>query len=100
MIKEGFFPTLVYAEDFQLDTNELAHNIMKWSQENECVQKTNVNGWHSEPDMNKRPEYKPLVNELFKMVYRIFDEEWFNIELVFELSKRSRFTMDGCNRQT
>mgnify|MGYP003133393993 FL=1 len=76
MIKEGFFPTLVYAEDFQLDTNELAHNIMKWSQENEGVQKTNVNGWHSETDMNKRPEYQPLVDELFKMVYRIFDEEW------------------------
>tara|TARA_R100001086_G_scaffold122176_3_gene62871 strand:+ start:376 stop:960 length:585 start_codon:yes stop_codon:yes gene_type:complete len=76
MIKEGFFPTIVYAEDFQLDTNELAHNIMKWSQENEGVQKTNVNGWHSETDMNKRPEYQPLVNELFKMVYRIFDEEW------------------------
>jgi len=76
MIKEGFFPTIVYAEDFQLDTNELAHNIMKWSQENEGVQKTNVNGWHSETDMNKRPEYQPLVDELFKMVYRIFDEEW------------------------
>jgi uncharacterized protein (TIGR02466 family) len=76
MIKEGFFPTLVYAEDFQLDTNELAHNIMKWSQENEGVQKTNVNGWHSETDMNKRPEYQPLVDELFKMVYRVFDEEW------------------------
>ena len=44
MIKEGFFPTLIYAEDFKLDTNEMAKNIIQWSNEDKGVQKTNVNG--------------------------------------------------------
>ena len=75
MIKEGFFPTLIYAEDFKLNTDELAQNIINWSKENEGVQKTNVNGWHSESEMHKKPEYKPLVDELFKMVHKVFEEE-------------------------
>ena len=76
MIKEGFFPTLIYAEDFKLNTDELAQNIINWSKENEGVQKTNVNGWHSETEMHKKPEYKPLVDELFKMVHQVFNEEF------------------------
>jgi hypothetical protein len=43
MIKEGFFPTLIYAEDFKLDTNQIAQNIVQWSKEDEGVTKTNVN---------------------------------------------------------
>jgi uncharacterized protein (TIGR02466 family) len=76
MIKEGFFPTLIYAEDLKLDTNEMAKNIIQWSKENEGVQKTNVNGWHSETEMHNRPEYKPLVDELFRMVHQVFNEEF------------------------
>ena len=33
MIKDGFFPTIIYAEDFKLDTNQLAQNIIQWSKE-------------------------------------------------------------------
>ncbi len=76
MIKEGFFPTLIYAEDFKLDTNELAQNIINWSKQDPGVKKTNANGWHSETDMHKKPEYKPLVDELFKMVHQVFNEEF------------------------
>ena len=76
MIKEGFFPTLIYAEDFKLNTNELAQNIINWSKQNPGLKKTNVNGWHSETDMHQKPEYKPLVDELFKMVHQVFEEEW------------------------
>jgi uncharacterized protein (TIGR02466 family) len=76
MIKEGFFPTLIYAEDFKLDTNQMAHHIIQWSKENPGVKKTNVDGWHSETDMHKKPEYKPLVNELFKMIHQVFKEEF------------------------
>ena len=76
MIKEGFFPTLIYAEDFKLDTNEMAKNIIQWSNEDKGVQKTNVKGWHSTTEMHKKPEYKPLVDELFKMVHQVFAEEW------------------------
>jgi uncharacterized protein (TIGR02466 family) len=76
MIKEGFFPTLIYAEDLKLDTNEMAKNIIQWSKEDEGVKKTNVNGWHSETEMHNRPEYKPLVDELFRMVHQVFNEEF------------------------
>ena len=82
MIKEGFFPTLIYAEDFKLNTDELAQNIINWSKENEGVQKTNVNGWHSETEMHKKPEYKPLVDELFKMVLQVFNEEFLDKQAV------------------
>ena len=82
MIKEGFFPTLIYAEDLKLDTNQMAQNIIQWSKEDEGVKKTNVNGWHSQTDMHKKPEYKPLVDELFKMVHQVFEEEWLDREPV------------------
>jgi len=80
MIKEGFFPTLIYAEDFKLDTNQMAQNIIQWSKEDEGVKKTNVNGWHSQTDMHNRPEYKPLVDELFKMIQGVFNEEFLDRE--------------------
>jgi len=76
MIKEGFFPTIIYAEDFKLDTNQLAENITQWSKEDKGVTKTNVNGWHSTTEMHKKPEYKPLVDELFRMVHEVFKEEF------------------------
>jgi len=75
MIKEGFFPTLIYAEDFKLDTNQMAQNIIKWSKEDKGLKKTNVNGWHSQTDMHQKEEYKPLVDELFRMAHQIFNEE-------------------------
>jgi len=40
------------------------------------VQKTNVNGWHSETNMHELPQFKPLVDELFKMTTEVFKEEW------------------------
>ena len=76
MIKEGFFPTIIYAEDFKLDTNQLAQNITQWSKKDPGVTKTNVNGWHSQTNMNTKPEYKPLVDELFRMVHQVFKEEF------------------------
>ena len=76
MIKEGFFPTIIYAQDFKLDTNQLAQNIIQWSNQDQGLKKTNVKGWHSETEMHKTPEYKPLVDELFKMVHQVFNEEF------------------------
>ena len=80
MIKEGFFPTIIYAEDLNLDTDEMAKNIIQWSKEDKGVKKTNVNGWHSQTNMHEKPEYKPLVDELFKMVHQVFEEEWLDRE--------------------
>ena len=75
MIKEGFFPTIIYADDFKLNTNDLAQNIINWAKEDKGLTKTNVNGWHSTTDMQNKPEYKPLVDELFKMINKVFKEE-------------------------
>ena len=80
MIKEGFFPTIIYAEDFKLDTNKIAQDIIQWSNQNKGIKKTNVDGWHSETNMHEKPEYKPLVDELFRMAHQIFDEEWLERE--------------------
>ena len=80
MIKEGFFPTIIYAEDFKLDTNKIAQDIIQWSNQNKGIKKTNVDGWHSETNMHEKFEYKPLVNELFRMAHQIFEEEWLERE--------------------
>ena len=76
MIKEGFFPTIIYAENLKLDTNKMAKDIIQWSKEDPGITKTNVKGWHSETNMQEKPEYKPLVDELFKMVHQVFNEEF------------------------
>ena len=76
MIAEGFFPTLIYAEDVNLDTKQISNDIVAWSKQDEGVKKTNVNGWHSQTNMHEMPQFKPLVDELFKMQHEIFKQEW------------------------
>jgi uncharacterized protein (TIGR02466 family) len=76
LIKEQFFPTTVYGKDLQLDNNTLAQHIIQWSQQDQGVKKTNMNGWHSTTNMHTKLEYKVLVDELYKMQHEIFQEEW------------------------
>ena len=76
MIKEQFFPTIIYGYDTQLDNHYMANEIVNWSKKNKGIQKTNVNGWHSETNMHELPQFKSLVDELFKMQHKIFKEEW------------------------
>jgi len=76
MIKEQFFPTTVYGKDVQLDNAKLAQDIVNWSNQDQGVKKTNMNGWHSTTDMHTKLEYKVLVDELYKMQHEIFQEEW------------------------
>tara|TARA_R100001086_G_scaffold170143_1_gene92854 strand:- start:136 stop:723 length:588 start_codon:yes stop_codon:yes gene_type:complete len=79
MIKEHFFPTIIYGKDVDLDNQWLENKIMEWCrQDQEGVTKTNVNGWHSKTDMHTRNEYKPLFDELFKMQFEIYNEEHLN----------------------
>ena len=82
MIKEEFFPTIIYGHDTQLDNNFLANEIVAWSKKNSGVKKTNVGGWHSETNMHELPQFKPLVDELFKMQHQVFKEEWLDREPV------------------
>ena len=75
MITEYFFPTLVHGKDVQLNNNQLAQDIINWSNQDKGVSKTNVKGWHSTTDMSTKPEYQLLVNELFKMQQEIYEKE-------------------------
>jgi uncharacterized protein (TIGR02466 family) len=82
MIAEGFFPTLIYANDVELDNRFFEKEIIEWSKKDEGIKKTNVNGWHSKTNMNEMPQFKPLVDELFKMQRQVFKEEWLDREPV------------------
>ena len=64
------FPTPVYFKELpnakELNKYLLKH-IKAWKKaEPKGESKTNSGfGWHSPTDMNKRKEYKPLIDELF-----------------------------------
>jgi len=78
MIKEQFFPTIIYGFDIpnapQLNP-QLERDIIEWSKRDNGLHKTNVKGWHSQTDMQTKPEYKPLVDKLMTMCKEIFKEE-------------------------
>ena len=76
MIAEGFFPTLIFAEDVKLDNQQLANDIVAWSKQDKGIKKTKMNGWHSRTNMHEMPQFKLLVDELFKMQHQIYKEEW------------------------
>ena len=80
MIREEFFPTSVFGKDVKLDNDKLAQDIINWSNQDPGVKKTNYKGWHSQTDMHTKPEYKPLVDELFIFMRDIFKEEWLDRE--------------------
>jgi len=80
MITESHFPTPVYIQEIP-NAGELNYhlekNILQWQkQDPKGVNKTNVNGWHSTTDMNKKHEYDPLTKELFNMQLEIFKKEY------------------------
>ena len=83
MIKEYFFPTIIYVKDLP-NANELnpylEKHIVEWSKKDSGVSKTNVNGWHSQTDMNHKKEYEPLIKELFQMQNEIIQDEYLNEE--------------------
>ena len=83
MIKEYFFPTIIYIKDLP-NINELnsylEKHIVEWSRQDKGIHKTNVNGWHSQTDMNHKKEYEPLIKELFTMQNEIIQEEHLDIE--------------------
>ena len=80
MIGESFFPTLIYGHDVDLDNKLFEKEIIEWSKKDKGIQKTNVNGWHSQTNMHEISVFKPLVKELFKMQFEIFNEEWLERE--------------------
>ena len=81
MITEHHFPTMIYIKDFP-DSEKLnkylEEHIMRWSQNDKGVSKTNAGGWHSSTDMNTKKEYDPLTTELFNMQEEIYQKEKLN----------------------
>ena len=79
MITENHFPTPVYIKDLHnaVQLNQyLEQRILKWSQANKGIKKTNAGGWHSTTDMNRKEEYNVLTKELFNMQEEIFKKEF------------------------
>ena len=79
MITEHHFPTMIYIKDLPNVTqlnSYLEQQVIKWSQvDPKGHTRTNVNGWHSTTDMNKKEEYNVLTKELFAMQYEIYKKE-------------------------
>ena len=63
MIKEQFFPTTIYGKDIQLDNETLSNHIVNWSQQDPGVKKTNMNGWHSKPEMHLKSSAYIIVGK-------------------------------------
>ena len=86
MITEYHFPTPVYIKDLSnaVQLNQyLEQQIVKWSQTDpEGKKRTNVNGWHSKTDMNKKDEYNVLTKELFAMQAEIYKKELLDLKPV------------------
>ena len=83
MIKEYFFPTIIYIKDLPNPeglNSYLEKHIIEWSNQDKGVSKTNVNGWHSQTDMNHKKEYEPLIQELFTMQNEVTQEEYLDIK--------------------
>ena len=78
MITEYHFPTMIYIKDFP-DSEKLnkylEDHIIRWSQNDKGVSKTNAGGWHSSTDMNQKEKYNPLTRELFNMQEEIYQKE-------------------------
>ena len=86
MITEYHFPTPIYIKEIP-NAVELNHylekQILRWNKEDpKGYDRTNINGWHSTTDMNKKKEYDPLMQELFAMQYEIFKKEFLNLKPV------------------
>jgi len=82
MITEYHFPTPVYIQEVpnavELN-NYLEKNILQWQKEDpKGHNRTNVNGWHSTTDMNKKKEFNPLTKELFNIQDEIYKKEYLN----------------------
>jgi len=75
MNKDFLFPTPIYVKTFNLNNRELEKSIVSWSEEKNGINRTNINGWHSDYNMQNKDEYKDLVNELNLMQNEILKEE-------------------------
>ena len=78
MNRELLFPTPVYIKEFPNSKNLNKHlfkHIKAWSKKDNTLAKTNAGGgWHGPTNMGDKPEYEPLLKELFIMAQELFKD--------------------------
>ena len=79
-LKLHTFQLLYIAKDVNLDNRLFEREVVDWSNKDKGVTRTNLKGWHSQTNMHEIPVFKPLVDELYKMMGEIFVEEWLDRE--------------------
>jgi len=78
MMIDGLFPTFVYGVDVpnHKELNQrLEKDIIQWSKESKGLQKTNRKGWHSDSNMQEKPEYQDLVKILYSLQDEIYQHQ-------------------------
>ena len=82
MFRDLVFPTPIYIADLNDDAlnQKLEQDIINWSNQDKGVTRTNIQGWHSETDMNLKPEYKKLVDILYEAQQVVYEQEHLDSE--------------------
>jgi len=82
MHRELHFPTPIYIADIKHPTlnQELERDILAWSNKDKGITRTNIQGWHSDTNMNELPEYAKLVDMLYSAQRTIYDQEYYESE--------------------
>ena len=82
MFRELYFPTPIYIADIKHPTlnQELERDIISWSNKDKGITRTNIQGWHSDTNMNELPEYAKLVDMLYSAQRTIYDQEYYESE--------------------
>lgn len=81
-----FFPTSVYSVDIpsapELNRYLIQH-IKQWKKEDsKGLVQTNQGGWHSQTNMHQRKEFRPLIDELLRMITDVATEECYTRPLI------------------
>ena len=82
MFGELYFPTPIYIADIKHPTlnQELERDIVAWANKDKGINRTNINGWHSETNMSELPEYHKLVKLLYESQRTIYEQEHLDSE--------------------
>ena len=81
--QESWFQTDIYDVDIGVDT-QLYPDIIKWKSKSEGVTLSNSGGWHSETNMEERPEFKEIFDKVFSAVETVSNHIGVDLEK-FEL---------------
>jgi uncharacterized protein (TIGR02466 family) len=76
--RDLLFPTPIYIKELE-GTKELNKQLFKnikvmMKKDPKGLAYTNVNGWHSQTDLNHKSEFNPLTEQVFTMVNQIFED--------------------------